>query len=66
MIPMSILGIGIEQGAMVVLLSQFDVAGSDAFATSITVASAYIAIVLAGGIVVVLEPFVWPHKRRVD
>ena len=63
MVPMSISGIGIEQGAMVVLLAQFGVAGSDAFAISITVASVYIALAFAGGIVVTLGSVVGPQKR---
>jgi len=66
MVPMSILGIGIEQGATVVLLAQFGVAGSDAFAISITVASVYIALALSGGIVVILETALKPRQRPAD
>jgi hypothetical protein len=55
MIPLSVLGVGLEQGAMVFLLSHFGVAGSDAFATSVTIATVYIGLALAGGVAVILD-----------
>ena len=53
-IPLSFLGIGIGQGAMVFFLDHFGVASSDAFALSAMVASLYIGQALVGGI-----PVIW-------
>lgn len=55
MMPLSIVGFGMEQGAMVLLLDQFGVAGNDAFAISVTTASLYIGLAVAGGIGVVID-----------
>ena len=55
MMPLSVVGIGIEQGAMVLLLDQFGVAGNDAFAISVTIASLYIGLAVAGGIGVIFD-----------
>ncbi|MGI9257827.1 MAG: hypothetical protein ACR2QQ_03225, partial [Gammaproteobacteria bacterium] len=55
MIPLSFLGIGIGQSAMIVILEPFGVTGNDAFALSLTIASIYIGQSAAGGIVVLIE-----------
>jgi len=55
MIPLSFLGIGIGQGAMVYFLAHFDIAGSDAFVLSATIATVYIGLALAGGVTVTLD-----------
>ena len=55
MIPLSFLGIGIAQGAMVFFLDHFGVASSDAFALSAMVASIYIGQALVGGVPVILD-----------
>jgi len=55
MVPLSVLGVGLDQGAMVFLLSHFGVAGSDAFAISLTLATVYIGQALAGGVVIILD-----------
>ena len=55
MVPLSVLGVGIDQGASVLLLGQFGVAGSDAFAFSVTLSAMYIGLGLFGGIVVTLD-----------
>lgn len=55
MVPLSFLGIGIGQGAMVYLLSHFDVAAADAFSLSTLVASIYIAQALIGGLPLLAE-----------
>jgi hypothetical protein len=55
MIPLSFLGIGIGQSAMIIFLAPFGVTGNDAFALSLTIASIYIGQSAAGGIVVLIE-----------
>lgn len=55
MIPLSVLGIGIGQSAMIIILAPFGVTGNDAFALSLTIASIYIGQSAAGGIVVLIE-----------
>ena len=55
MIPLSFFGIGIGQGAMVVILAPFGVTGNEAFAFSLTVAAVYIGQALAGGIAVLFD-----------
>ena len=55
MMPLSFVGLGIEQGAMVLLLDRFGVSGNDAFAISVTIASLYIVLAVAGGIGVIFD-----------
>ena len=55
MIPLSVFGVGLQQGAMVFLLSQFGVAGSDAVAISLTIVSVYIVISLVSGLAVIVD-----------
>ena len=55
MIPLSFLGFGIGQGAMVYFLSNFGVASSEAFALSSLVALMYVGTALAGGVFVLLD-----------
>ena len=63
MIPLSFLGIGIGQGAMVFFLDHFGVANSDAFALSAMVASVYIGQALVGGIPVIWDSVIGPRSR---
>jgi uncharacterized protein (TIRG00374 family) len=55
MIPLSFFGIGIDQGAMVLILAPFGVSSADSFALSLTNASVYLGLSLAGGAVVLFE-----------
>ena len=55
MIPLSVFGVGLDQGAKIFLLSHFGVAGSDAVAISLTIASLHILISLVGGLAVIVD-----------